>query len=56
MEYHTFEEWKLLGYYVVFGEKSTKRNEKGICVFSEDQVAEREDISVYGGIDPSDFY
>jgi len=41
MVYHTFEEWKELGFYVNFGEKSFKRNELGECIFSENQVSEK---------------
>lgn len=43
MVYYTFDEWKDLGFYVNFGEKSFKRNELGKCVFSESQVSENED-------------
>lgn len=43
MVYHTFDEWKDLGFHVNIGEKSIKRNELGKCVFSENQVSENED-------------
>lgn len=43
MVFHTFDEWKELGFYVNFGEKSFKRNESGECVFSSNQVSEKEE-------------
>jgi hypothetical protein len=36
--FRTFSEWKERGYGVIKGEKSSQRNENGVCVFSEDQV------------------
>ena len=36
--FRTFNEWKERGYGVIKGEKSHKRDENGVCVFSEDQV------------------
>ena len=38
--YRTYEGWKVLGYHVVKGEKSTRRDKAGVCVFSEAQVLE----------------
>jgi hypothetical protein len=38
MKMKTYEEWKLLGYHVMKGEKSTQRNPKGEPVFTRDQV------------------
>lgn len=35
MVYHTFDEWKDLGFHVNIGEKSIKRNELGKCVFQK---------------------
>jgi hypothetical protein len=38
MEYFTYNEWKSKGYYVIKGQKSHKRNETGVAVFSLEQV------------------
>lgn len=38
MKFKTWDEWKEEGYFIRYGEKSTKRNEKGVALFSEEQV------------------
>jgi len=48
MVFHTFDEWKELGFYVNFGEKSFKRNELGECIFSENQVSEKDVENIEG--------
>lgn len=47
----TYDEWKELGFHVMRGERSTKRNKNGQAVFSPDQVEEDESE----GFDPYDF-
>ena len=54
MTYKTFAEWKALGYYVVYGEKSHEKNEQGQCVFSESQVAKKEESVERGAFDGDD--
>jgi hypothetical protein len=38
MKNKTYKRWDELGFHVIKGEKSKKRNKKGVCVFSEEQV------------------
>jgi len=45
MKWKTWEEWKLEGYFVNFKEKSTRRNEKGKCLFSEKQVSLKDEYT-----------
>lgn len=40
--YKTFDEWSKMGFTITKGSKSTKRNDKGIPVFSKSQVHRRE--------------
>jgi hypothetical protein len=57
MKFLTYDEWKELGFHVVKGEKSQKRNENGKCVFSSRQVEENEDDNeLYEYVSPSDLY
>lgn len=61
MKNKTFKRWNELGFYVKKGEKSKKRNKRGICVFSEDQVEELLDWKDgwednWYGDDPHDYY
>jgi len=42
MKYKTFSQWNEIGFHVVKGEKSHKRNKKGECLFSEKQVRQAE--------------
>jgi hypothetical protein len=60
MKNKTFKRWKELGFYVRKGEKSKKRNKRGVCVFSEDQVEDMYedyyDDARYSGGDPFDYY
>lgn len=39
MEWKTWDKWIISGYYVKRGEKSTRRNEDGKCLFSSNQVS-----------------
>lgn len=39
-EYHTFDEWRHLGYFVCKSEKAVARNSTGIAIFGKSQVAE----------------
>jgi hypothetical protein len=57
MKNKTFKRWNELGFYVIKGEKSKKRNKRGVCVFSEDQVEELFDWEEdWYGEDPHDYY
>lgn len=38
LEYHSYTEWQDLGYHVIYGQKSHKRDSNGIPLFSEEQV------------------
>ena len=49
MKAMTFEDWKLLGYYVKKGEKATGRNEKGKPTFTREQVEDSEDRFTFDG-------
>lgn len=40
LEFHSFQEWKELGYVVVKGQKSQKRDKSGQCLFSNLQVTQ----------------
>ena len=41
-EWRTYQQWKDDGYYVMEGERSSKRTKTGVPLFSEDQVVEVE--------------
>lgn len=49
---NTFDGWKAEGFHVMRGEKHTTRNEHGIPLFSEKQVAKTQARSCY---DPGDY-
>lgn len=40
MKAKTYEDWKLLGYHVIKGEKSSKKDSSGIPLFERSQVEE----------------
>jgi len=40
MRFATFDQWKSVGFHVLEGAKSYKRNKKGQAVFAENQVEE----------------
>ena len=44
MDWKTWDEWKLEGYYVNFKEKSTRRNKEGKSLFSEKQVSLKDEF------------
>ena len=58
MRYKTYEQWKKEGYFVMKGEKSHKRNKKGVAVFSEEQIdCVLDDIDCYDDSgDPMNYY
>ena len=42
MKVKTFEEWRVLGYVVSRGQRSTGRNAQGLATFTRDQVEDAE--------------
>lgn len=50
----TYEGWRLLGYQVVKGEKSTLRSPKGEPLFTREQVKESGDIGDFRMTDDED--
>lgn len=60
MKNKTYKRWNELGFHVIKGEKSKKRNKRGVCVFSEEQVEENGDDyswdDYWWGGDPQDYY
>ena len=50
MKYATYEEWKGIGFQVQAGERSRKKNSKGIALFSDDQVLDINETDAYDEI------
>lgn len=59
MKYYTYDKWNDMGYYVRKGEIAMRWNKKGIALFSEDQVEQKQDYDeddCWSGGDPMDYY
>ena len=54
MKSKTYDEWTLLGYHVMKGEKATGRNALNKATFTRDQVEEFEDDYDLYGYGPDD--
>lgn len=59
MKYLSFDEWSKLGYSIIKGSKSHKKDSNGIALFNEEQVKKDNYRSRYEDIDdydPTEFY
>jgi len=54
MKARTYDDWKLLGYHVIKGERATGRNSSGVATFTREQVEEYFDIDRFRFSDSED--
>jgi len=54
MKARTYDDWKLLGYHVIKGERATGRDARGVATFTRDQVEEDFDIGSFRFSDAED--